>query len=91
MIEVPSTSSHFTGEMPFKVHVNFDIPLHKCQIHVNSLEKQLKVYQRIICLAKNFPIVKRSPSFSLRPFLVKIIVGKIIVRNMLKMSLTRWG
>jgi hypothetical protein len=37
-IEAPSTNNHFGGEMPFKVQVNFDIPLFEGQIDVDTLE-----------------------------------------------------
>jgi hypothetical protein len=37
--------------------------------------------------SKNFPIVKKSPSPSLRPFPMSYIGGRLTMRNMLKMSL----
>jgi hypothetical protein len=40
-----STSSHFGGTTPFKVHVNFYIPIFEGQIDVDDLEKWLKLLE----------------------------------------------
>jgi hypothetical protein len=37
--DVSSSSNHFGGTAPFKVQVNFDIPLFEGQIHADALEK----------------------------------------------------
>jgi hypothetical protein len=37
--EASSTSNNFASAMPFKVQVNFDIPLFECQIDADALEK----------------------------------------------------
>jgi hypothetical protein len=44
-MEAPSTNSHFGGEIPFQVQVNFDIPLFEGQIDVYSLEKWLSLLE----------------------------------------------
>jgi hypothetical protein len=44
-MEAPSTNSHFRGVMPFKVQVNFDIPLFEGQIDVDALEKWLSLLE----------------------------------------------
>jgi hypothetical protein len=38
-----SSSDHFRGTSPFKVHVNFDIPIFEGQIDVDSLDKWLNL------------------------------------------------
>jgi hypothetical protein len=45
MIEASSTSSHSASATPFKVQVNFDIPLFEGQIDVDSLEKWLNLLE----------------------------------------------
>jgi hypothetical protein len=44
-MEAPSTNSHFGGVTPFKVQVNFDIPLFEGQIDVDALEKWLSLLE----------------------------------------------
>jgi hypothetical protein len=44
-VAVPSTSSHFGGEIPFKVQVNFDIPLFECHRDVDALGKWLSLLE----------------------------------------------
>jgi hypothetical protein len=44
-MEAPSTNSHFGGVTPFKVQVNFDIPLFEGQIDVDALEKWLNLLE----------------------------------------------
>jgi hypothetical protein len=43
--ETSSTSSHFKGATPFKVQVNFDIPLFEGRIDSYALEKWLKLLE----------------------------------------------
>jgi hypothetical protein len=43
--EASSTSNHFGGVMPFKVQVNFDIPLFEGQIDADALEKWLNLLE----------------------------------------------
>jgi hypothetical protein len=40
-----SSRNHFGGTYPFKVKVNFDIPIFEGQIDVNSLEKWLNLLE----------------------------------------------
>jgi hypothetical protein len=40
-----SSSSYFGGTSPFKVQVNFDIPIFEGQIDVNALEKWLNLLE----------------------------------------------
>jgi len=40
-----STSSHFGGATPFKVQVNFDIPLFKSNIDADALDKWLSMLE----------------------------------------------
>jgi hypothetical protein len=44
-IEASSTSNHFRGATPFKVQVNFDIPLFEGQIDADALEKWLNLLE----------------------------------------------
>jgi hypothetical protein len=43
--EASSTRNHFASETPFKVQVNFDIPLFEGQIDVDALEKWLNLLE----------------------------------------------
>jgi hypothetical protein len=43
MVEAPSKSNDFGGTTPFKVQVNFDIPLFKGQIDADALGKWLSL------------------------------------------------
>jgi hypothetical protein len=40
-----SSSSHFGGTSPFKVQVNFDIPIFEGQIDMDALEKWLNLLE----------------------------------------------
>jgi hypothetical protein len=40
-----SSSDHFGGTSPFKVQVNFDIPIFESQIDANALEKWLNLFE----------------------------------------------
>jgi hypothetical protein len=40
-----SSNNHFGGTAPFKVQVNFDIPVFEGQIDVNALEKWLNLLE----------------------------------------------
>ena len=42
-VDAPSTRSHFRGVTPFKVQVNFDIPLFEGKIDADALEKWLSL------------------------------------------------
>jgi hypothetical protein len=49
-----STSSHFGGAMPFKVQVNFDIPLFEGRIDAYALEKWLNLLEGYYSVQKKF-------------------------------------
>ena len=40
-----TSSDHFGGVTPFKVHVNFDIPMFKGQIDVDALDKWVNILE----------------------------------------------
>jgi hypothetical protein len=56
--EAYSTRSHFTSATPFKVQVNFDIPLFEGQIDANALEKWLNMLEGYYSVQKKFNIEK---------------------------------
>jgi hypothetical protein len=66
-----SSRIFFGGTSPFKVQVNFDIPIFEGQIDENALEKWLKI----------FPIGKISPSHSSRISPMSNIGGKCTRRK----------
>jgi hypothetical protein len=43
VVETSSTSNHFASATPFKVQVNFDIPLFEDQIDVDAIERCLNL------------------------------------------------
>jgi hypothetical protein len=45
---------HFTSATPFKVQVNFDMPLFEDQIDVDALEKWLNILEGYYFVQKNF-------------------------------------
>jgi hypothetical protein len=60
-----SSSDHFGGTSPFKVQVNFDIPIFEGQIDADALEKWLNLLEGYFSV-QNFSTGKRSPSHSSR-------------------------
>jgi hypothetical protein len=40
-----SSSNHFRGTSPFKVQVNFDIPIFECEIDADALQKWLNMLE----------------------------------------------
>jgi hypothetical protein len=78
--EASSTSNHFGGETPFKVQVNFDIPLFEDQIDADALEKWLNLLKGYYSV-QIFPTLKISPSLSLNPFPMSDIGGKVTGRD----------
>jgi hypothetical protein len=88
--EAPSTRNHFGGVTPFKVQVNFDIPLFEGQIDANALEKWLNILEGYY-LFKKFSTLKRSPSLSLNPSPMSNIGGNVTRRDIMKMSLWNLG
>jgi hypothetical protein len=53
-VEASSTSNHFGGVTPFKVQVNFDIPLFEGKIDANALEEWLNLLEGYYSVQKNF-------------------------------------
>jgi hypothetical protein len=51
--EESSTKIHFARATPFKVQVNFDIPLFEGQIDANALEKCLNLLEGYYSVQKN--------------------------------------
>jgi hypothetical protein len=49
-----SSRCHFGGTSPFKVQVNFDIPIFEGQIDADSLEKWLNLLESYFSVQKNF-------------------------------------
>jgi hypothetical protein len=49
-----SSSDHFGGTSPFKVQVNFDIPIFEGQIDADALEKWLNLLEGYFSVQKNF-------------------------------------
>jgi hypothetical protein len=49
-----STSNHFASVTPFKVQVNFDIPLFEGQIDADALEKWLNMLEGYYSIQKKF-------------------------------------
>ena len=52
--DAPSTSIHFRGATPFKVQVNFDIPLFEGKIDADALEKWLSLLEGYFYVQKHF-------------------------------------
>ena len=72
----PSTSKRFGDETPFKVQVNFDIPLFEVQIDVDALDKWLNVVEGYFSI-HNFSIGEKLPLRSLRLSPISKIGGKL--------------
>ena len=51
-VNAPSTSIHFVGVTPFKVQVNFDIPLFEGKIDADALEKWLSLLEGYFSIQK---------------------------------------
>jgi hypothetical protein len=62
-IEAYSTGKHFGGAMPFKLQVNFDIPLFEVQIDADALEKWLNMLEGYYSIQKK--IDKENITFGL--------------------------
>jgi hypothetical protein len=88
--EASSTSNHFASVTPFKVQVNFDIPLFEGQIDVDAIEKWLNMLEGYYYVQK-FSTVKRSPSRSLNPFPISELGGKVTGRGTPQMNLHYLG
>jgi hypothetical protein len=69
-IEASSTRNHFRSATPFKVQVNFDIPLFEGQIDADALEKWLNLLEGYYFVQKisdskkiTFVLLKSLPHF----------------------------
>ena len=85
-----SSNIHFGITSPFKVQVNFDIPIFEGQIDADALDKWLNLL-KVISLFTIFPTGKISPSQSLRLSSMSNIGGKIIGRKFPQRSLEYMG
>jgi hypothetical protein len=85
-----SSSNHFGGTSPFKVQVNFDIPIFEGQIDADALEKWLNLLEGYFFFTI-FPIEKRSFSHSLRLSPMSNIGGKLTGRKIPQRSLEYMG
>jgi hypothetical protein len=85
-----SSSGHFGGTSPFKVQVNFDIPVFEGQIDAKALEKWLTLLEGYF-FVHNFSTKKRSPSHSLNLSLMSNIGGKLTGRKVPQRSLEYMG
>ena len=93
--DTPSTSNRFGGLNPFKVQVNFDIPLFEGKIDADALEKWMSLLEGYFYVQKN-SMVKISPSHSLIPSPMSNTGGNGTMRGMRGMNLrysiqTHWG
>ena len=84
--DTPSTSNHFGVATPFKVQVNFEIPLFEGNIDADDLEKWLSLLEGYFSI-QNFPTGKRSPSRSLSPSPMSNIGGMDTPRGRQRMNL----
>jgi hypothetical protein len=85
-----SSSGHFGGTSPFKVQVNFDIPVFEGQIDAEALEKWLTLLEGYFSV-HNFLTKKRSPSHSLNLSLMSNIGGKLTGSKVPQRSLEYTG
>jgi hypothetical protein len=85
-----SSSGHFGGTSPFKVQVNFDIPVFEGQIDAEALEKWLTLLEGYFSV-HNFSTKKRSPSHSLKLSLMSNIGGKLTGSKVPQRSLEYMG
>jgi hypothetical protein len=73
-------SSSSGGATPFKVHINFDIPIFEGQIDVDVVDKWLNLLEGYF-LSITFSIEKRLHLCSLRPSPMSNIGGRLSVRK----------
>jgi hypothetical protein len=77
---VSSSKNHFGSTAPFKVQINFDIPVFEVQIDGDALEKWLNLLEGYFSV-HNFSDREISPLRSLRLSPMSNIGGKIIARK----------
>jgi hypothetical protein len=85
-----SSRDHFGGTSPFKVQVNFDIPIFEGQIDAYALDKWLNLLEGYFSI-HNFSTEKISPSHSLRLSPMSNIGGKLTGRKVPQRSLEYMG
>jgi hypothetical protein len=85
-----SSNNHFGSTSPFKVQVNFDIPVFEGQIDADALDKWLNLLEGYF-LFTIFPTGKRSPSHSLNISPMSNIGGKLTGRKVPQKSLEYMG
>jgi hypothetical protein len=73
-------ASHFGGTTPFKVQINFYIPIFEGQIDADALEKWLNLLEGYFSV-QIFQTGKRSNSHSLRLSHMSNIGGKLTERK----------
>jgi hypothetical protein len=88
--DASSSNKHFRSTSPFKVQVNFDIPIFEGQIGADALDKWLNLLE-VISLFIIFPTGKRSPSHSLNLSLMSNIGRKLTGSKFPKRSLEYMG
>jgi hypothetical protein len=74
------TSSSNRGTAPFKVQINFDIPIFEGQIEIDVVDKWLNLIEGIF-LSITFRINKRLLLCSSKSFPMSNIGGKLSVRK----------
>jgi hypothetical protein len=85
-----SSKCHFGGTSPFKVQVNFDIPIFEGQIDANALEKWLNLLEGYFSV-QIFSTGKISPSHSSRLSPMSNIGGKLTGRKVPQRNLEYMG
>jgi hypothetical protein len=85
-----SSNNHFGSTSPFKVQVNFDIPIFEGQMDAEALEKWLTLLEGF-SLFTIFSTEKRSPSHSSKLSLMSNIGGKFTRRKVPQRSLEYMG
>jgi hypothetical protein len=85
-----SSSNHFGGTSPFKVQVNFYIPVFEGQIDAEALDKWLNLLEGYFSV-HNFSTKKISPSHSLNLSPMSNIGGKLTGSRVPQRSLKYMG
>jgi hypothetical protein len=86
VVEASSTNNHFRGTTPFKVQVNFYIPLFEGLIDVDDIDKWLNILECYYSIQKIYDGEKITLR-SLNPFPMSNLGGKVIGRGTTQMNL----
>jgi hypothetical protein len=89
MAKTYSTRNHIRVVTPFKVQVNFEIPLFEGKVDAYALEKWSNLLEGYYFIQKNLDII--TLFHSLRPFPMSNIGGKVTRRSMMDMILQNLG